>query len=358
MNRTTLALLAALTITGCSDHDSSPLLQQPTPVQADIITLKIERITETYTTTGTLIADERIDIASRMFGFIRSINVKEGDKIRKGQLLLTIDPTEIKAQLAEANARVAQAGARLLEARADLERFKTLFQKKLIAAERFQKTKLAHQLAEEESRVAAATLDRIKVQLTYAEIRSPVSGIVVIKHKDSGDIATPGTALLTIEDPENIVMQTFVKEDQIRNIKLGDRVTLNIDAIKLQTTGIVTQAVPSGDPATFTYLVKITPDNNKTAIHTGMFARATFSLGDSKGLLIPNNAITMRADMPGTYTVDEHQIAHYRMIRTGRKFENHTEVLAGLQPGDRIISNSNLSIHSGNRIIVSNIPSK
>lgn len=345
-----LATALTLLLTAC-DHDTTPPPRASgTTVTAELVTVTPHAIHDNYTTTGTLVADERIDIASRMSGFIRNINVREGERIKKGELLLTIDPTEIEAQLAEARARLSQVQARRSEAQADLERFRTLYEQKLIAVDRFQKAQLAARLADEELRAAQATLKRIEVQLDYAQIRSPVNGVVVSKHREVGDIATPGAPILTIENPDNIVLRTFIKEDTIRHISLGDTVQLQIDAAHLETQGIISQIVTSGDPATFTYLVKITPRQTR-GISSGMFARATFSMGSSEGLAIPNSAIVTRADLPGTYIVDERNVAHYRMLRTGRVLGTHTEVLAGLLPGDRVVVSSRVPVHSGDRIV-------
>jgi RND family efflux transporter MFP subunit len=307
-------------------------------------------IAETYTTTGTLITDDRVEIASRIMGYIRSITVKEGDKIRKGQLLLTIDPTEIQARLEEAEARLAQANARSKEAKADLQRYKQLFEQRLVAATQFRKVELAYEVAEQEQRAAEAALSRVRVEMQYAEIRSPVDGVVVQKQRQKGDIATPGAALLTVENPENIVMRTFIREDHLENIKVGDPVRITVDAARLQTDGIVTQVVTAGDPATHSYMVKAALKDSRGA-RTGMFARAEFSIGRKWGITVPREAIVMRADLPGTYVVDDQGRAHFRMLRTGRELDGDMEILAGLNGGERIALHSDVPLHSGDLVL-------
>jgi len=342
-------LLSTLMLNACSDQ-TPVTTSATTPVTAQTLTITHGDIREDYATTGTLIADDRIDIASRIMGFIRKVNVHEGSRIEKGQLLLTIDPTEIQAQLAEAEARLSQSKAQLAESRIDQQRYQSLYKDKMISVERFRKAELALQLATGEQQAAEATLERIKVQMQYASIRSPVSGVVVARHKQAGDIATPGAALLTVENPSNVVIRTFVKEQHIQHIRIGDHAEIIIDAAGLKSDGIITKIVPSADPGTHSYLVKIAlPQPGKA--RTGMFARIHFKMGHSRGILIPDSAIISRADLNGVYILDNNNIAHYRMVRIGRRLNNGVEILTGIKAGDRIVTSNLQQIHSGDFIL-------
>lgn len=339
---------ACLILSGCDEPE--PAVHTPVSVvSANVMTISEEAIREEYTTTGTLIADDRIDIASRIMGFIRSVEVHEGSKVKRGQLLLSIDPTEIQAQLAEAEARVTQSQARLAEAQTDLQRYQSLYDQKMVSVDRFRKAELALNLAKGEERAAQAALNRVKVQMQYANIHSPVSGVVVARHKQTGDIATPGAPLLTIENPANLVVRTFVKEQQIQHIRIGDLAQVTIEAAGLTTTGSITQIVPSADPGTHSYLVKIALADHGQA-RTGMFARINFAIGHTSGILIPASAVINRADLNGVYIVDQNDIAHYRLVRLGRHFNNRIEVVAGINPGDRLVVDHTSAIRSGDRI--------
>lgn len=346
----TLPVLLAtyLILTACDEH--TPVVNTTTTVvTANVMTISEEAIQEDYATTGTLIADDRIDIASRIMGFIRSVEVHEGSKVKQGQLLLSIDPTEIQAQLAEAEARVTQSQAQLAEAEADLQRYQALYDQKMISVDRFRKAELALNLARGEERAAQAALNRVKVQMQYANIHSPVSGIVVTRQKQAGDIATPGAALLTIENPDNVVVRTFVKEQHIQHIRIGDQASVSIEAAGLTTSGTITQIVPSADPGTHSYLVKITLAEHGQA-RTGMFARIKFDMGHTSGILIPASAVISRADLNGVYIVDQNNTAHYRLVRLGRHFNTGIEVLAGIKPGERIVIDHPATVRSGDHI--------
>lgn len=346
-----ITLLLLPLLSGCTEKtDTTGTNQASPPVASRVITIRPLEIAETYNTSGTLIADDRVEIASRLMGYIRDLKVREGSTVKKGDLLLTIDPTEIEARLAEARARGAQARARAEQAELDYQRFKTLYEKRLIPLSQYQEAEVALQVSREELRVAQANEKRIRVQLQYAEIKSPVDGVVVKKFKQAGDITTPGAPILTIDNPDNIVLETFIKEDHIKEVQVGDRIAVTVDAASLRTSATITQVVSSGDPRTHSYLVKAALDST-SGVRIGMFARAEFSIGYKWGILIPEEAIVTRADIPGVYVVDENAIAHFRMLRLGRHIGGQYEVLAGLRGGERIVLSSEAPVRTGTRII-------
>lgn len=341
--------LMPLLLTACTAEDRDTAEPAAAVIRAETLVVAPEQIGETYTTTGTLVADDRVEIASRLMGYIRDIKVREGSQVKQGQLLLTIDPTEIEAQRAEAEARVSQARARGAEARADLERYKALFEQKLVAANTYTKAELEHQVAQEELRAALATLDRVKVQIQYADVRSPVDGVVVERRRRAGDLASPGATILTVENPSNIVLETYIREDQLRHVQPGDEVAVSVDAVGLRTTGVITRVVPSGDPATHSYLVKASLHALDGA-RSGMFARSEFTTGTKWTLLVPDAALVKRADLPGVYIVDRDGIARFRMVRAGRHLDGRTEIIAGLDGGERIVLDADTPVRTGDRV--------
>jgi RND family efflux transporter MFP subunit len=352
MKKFVLYALYTLTLPGvyaCTPERDAGAPPAEVIVQAELLVVAPEQISETYTTTGTLVADDRVEIASRLMGYIRDIKVREGSTVKEGQLLLTIDPTEIEAQRAEAEARVSQARARNVEAQADYERYKTLFEQKLVAANTYTKAELENQVAQQELHAALATLERVKVQMQYAEIRSPVSGVVVERLRRAGDLANPGATILTIENPSNIVLETYIREDQLRHVQPGDEVAVAVDAVELRTTGVVTQVVPSGDPATHSYLVKAALRELNGA-RSGMFARSAFSTGTKWTVLVPDAALVKRADLPGVYIVDGDGIARFRMVRSGRHIDGRTEIIAGLAGGERIVVSADAPVRTGDLV--------
>jgi len=338
-----------VSLTGCSEQDYDGAIQPSRSVAAQLYTVGHKEIAETYTTSGTFISDERVEIASRISGFIRELPVREGEVIKKGQALVTIDPTEVQTNITEAEARLTQAKRKATEAEAEYKRHKNLYEQKLIAEQLFRKVELQHQLAQEDLRVAEGALEQARALLEYARIKSPVTGVVVEKYKQNGDLTTPGAAILAVEDPSRIVLRTFINEAYLENIKEGDTVQVALDQRQTPLKGTVTHMVPSADPSTHSFLVKIALDDIGQ-VRVGMFARVEFDMGHKQVITIPNTALVMQADIPGVYVVDEQDIAHFRMIRTAREFDDNIEVIAGLNDGDRIVVSSQPAVRTGDKI--------
>lgn len=339
----------ALAVAACGERGAPPPGDAGRTVTAEVMEVTPERIPETYATTGTLVAEDRIEIASRLMGFIRELGVREGERVQQGDVLMTIDPTEIEAQQAEAEARVEQARAALREAEANLERYSALLERRLVAPNEFAEVELEAQVARQELRAALATLERVSVQLQYAQIRSPVDGLVIARHRQAGDMANPGVPILTLENPETIVLETWIREDHLPHIQPGDTIGVYVDAVDLRTTGTVTRIVPSGDPGTHTYLVKATLDELGAA-RSGMFARSEFALEPRWGVLVPEGAIVAPGGLPGVHVVDGDGIARFRMVRTGRRIGDRAEVIAGLEGGERIVIAAATPVRTGDRI--------
>jgi RND family efflux transporter MFP subunit len=333
----------------CGSGTDNPHPPTGKTVAADLVTVMAQAIPETYTTVGTLTANERVDVAARILGEIRNLAVREGQAVTRGQVILTIDATEITNRLNEAQARVAEASAQAEESHSDLERHQKLLAQKAMSERAVEQARLRYEVAREGLSAAEAAATQIRVQLEYTDVRSPVTGVVVTRHKQSGDMATPGAPILTIEDPENIEVNTFVKEGYVDKIGPGDDVQVYIDATEKHVSGTVSRIVPAGDAATYRYLVRIAL-HDVDGLRAGMFARVEFPAGARTGITIPVSAIVERGDMPGVYLVDNDDIAHFRMVRTGRLLTDHIEIVAGLNAHDRIAVTNTTALRTGFRI--------
>ncbi len=339
-----------LSLAACSSNQQDQSSPAQPGIPATVMTIASDVMPKVYVTTGTISSENRVDIASRVMGFIRSINVHEGQSVKKGQLLVRIDSEDIRAHLREAQAALAQAQARAAEAKADFERYSALHAQQAVTEREYQQIALKNQIAQKGLHAAEAGLAQARAQIQYAEITAPISGVVVSKHKDSGDMANPGEPILAIEDPTEIILRTYVKAQQVNLIHVGDTVMVSVQALNKNIQGHITQIVPSGDPTTHSYLVKVSL-GQLPELKVGMFADVQFATGETQGIMIPASAIVMRSDIPGVYMVEPDNSVHFRMIRTGRAWEDKTEVLSGLTVGERIVVSSDAPLRTGEHII-------
>ncbi len=342
-------LALALSLAACSGGQQEQQAPAQAGVPAKVMTIAADTIPELYLAAGTVIAENRVDVTSRVMGYIRSIKAREGQTVKKGELLVRIDAADVRAHLHEAEANLAQAKARAAEAKADYDRFRALRAQQAVTEREYQQITLKYQIAEKGLHAAKAGLSQARAQVQYVDITAPISGVVVAKHKDNGDMANPGEPILAIEDPSQLVLQTYVKEQQINHIHLGDIVMAEVRALHTTIQGHITQIVPAGDTTTHSYLVKASLAA-APGLKSGMFANVRFTIGTTRGIMIPRAAIVSPSDIPGVYVVAADNSVHFRMIRTGREWDGRVEVLSGLAPGERIAIATDTPLHSGEHI--------
>ena len=151
-------------------------------------------------------------------------------------------------------------------------------------------------------------------------------------------MAAPGVPLLTIEDTTRFRLEAIVDESQMGAVHLGEAVPVVIDSLGNQTiTGKVVQIVPTADPASRTFTVKVDLPANPQ-IRSGLFGRARFARGERETMLVPQNAMIHRGQLDGVYVVGKDNIASLRYVTPGKPSGNQVEVLSGLENGERIVA--------------------
>jgi RND family efflux transporter MFP subunit len=154
---------------------------------------------------------------------------------------------------------------------------------------------------------------------------------------EAGDLAAPGKPLFILEKKGGIRVDAVIPEAHIDAIKLNQKLTVTLPALQSQVlVGTVQTIVPGADPQSRSFIVKVDLPAD-TAIPSGLFARITLPLGDRPLLLIPASAVVVQGQLTGVYLVDAEGIARFRLIRTGRKFDDSAEVLSGLPEGSRYV---------------------
>lgn len=302
-----------------------------------------------YTAVGSVVSDQRVEVASRLSGYIRDILVQEGDRVRRGQLLARLDAADVEGGIRQGQAAGGAAEAALRDAQIDLERFQRLFERGSVSDNELRKVRLKFEAAREASNQARAGLDTALAQRAYTEITSPVDGVVVVRHKRTGDLAVPGAPLLTLESGRGLLFETFVAEGQVAAIAVGKPVQVNIDGLPAPLKGTVSRVVPSGDPVSRSYQVKIALPET-VGLMPGMFGRAAFWLGASSAPLVPRQALVERGGLTGVFVVDGEGRARFRWLRIAREWPDQVEVSAGLAADERFVAAATPALREGDRV--------
>ncbi len=344
--------LSFLLISACSGE--KPMKPATPEIVHNVAVLQVQKTTvpDYVEATGTVRAAQSAQLASQVMGTITRVNVHEGDRVRRGEVLVTIDEAQQRAAYASANAglqasqeTIAAAAADYALAEATMKRYQMLYDKKSVSPQEFDevKTKLAAAKARRDAAHAGrlqaeAGVSEANTVMGFTKIRAPFDGLVTAKLADPGAMAAPGVPLLIVEDPGRFRLEATVDESKMGAVRLGETVPVAIDALGDQgITGKVVQIVPAADPASRTFTVKIELPANPQLL-SGLFGRARFPHGQRESVMIPQTAVVSRGQLQAVYIVGKDQLASLRYVTLGTASGQQVEVLSGLQTGDQVIA--------------------
>jgi len=367
MNRAWIAVLPLLAVaaftTGCS---SSQKVDANTPevVRLSVITAQASSVPDALEAVGTVRAFQTSQLSSQAMGTITRVSVREGDHVRRGEVLAMLDQSASSAALDRAVATEAAAANELAAAESDLAlaestlaRYQILFDKQIISRQQFDEVK-AHQqsasahrdLARAAQLQAKAAITEARAVLDFTRVTAPFDGIVTERRLDPGAMASPGLPILTVEDVSRYRLEASVNENDLRYIHLAQQVPVSIDSLpNVAMTGRVVQIVPAADAASRSFVVKLELNGNK-ALRSGLFGHAQFSRGQRSALLIPQTAVVNRGQLQAAYVLDQGGIANLRYVTLGHSSASQVEILAGVQAGERVVAQPAELDLSGKRI--------
>lgn len=345
-------LFLALWVGGCKPESKGTAPSKDEVVAARIKTLETSPLTIYTYLPGTVISADRVEVSSRLTGYVRDLKVHEGEEVKKGQLLLAIDPTGVQAEIRQAEAGVEKAKAGLVEAETNYKRYRDLFQKDAATRKEFEEVQRNWKVAQGDYQAAMAALENARSQLKYAEVRSPFDGLVIAKLVDSGQLAAPGTPLLVLEDPAHLQVESQVPDHAFTRLGIGQEIQIEFqgaDYKRRTVTGSVERLVEAADPVTHTHLVKIDLPA-ASGSYSGEYGLVRIPVGEEDGIVVPDSAIQTRAGITGVFVMVAGDRAQFRMVTVGERQPEGTVILSGLMAGERIIVDAKGALANGVKI--------
>jgi RND family efflux transporter MFP subunit len=321
-----------------------------------------KEIVEVYEAVGTIRPRTEIRIESQVSGKIRSVEVRPGAKVGKDDVLVRLDDREFRTRLERARqglnsasaarkqAVQAIASARAAEekARSTFERLRKLHEQGAIAAEslelaRRNAVQAAAALAQARDGRAGATarvsqaekvLEEARINLGYTVIKAPETGEIVQRMTDPGDLAVPGRSLLLLQTGRGLWLEAMVREGLIAKAPLGTRLNVEIPALKTTVPGVVEEVVPSADPRTRTFLVRVGLPPIE-GVYQGMFGRLCIPVQVLEAVLVPQAAVRRVGQLE---SVRLRTPKGWRdvYVRSGAGRNGMVEILSGLEGGETV----------------------
>ncbi|MDA8388340.1 MAG: efflux RND transporter periplasmic adaptor subunit [Nitrospiraceae bacterium] len=368
MKKSWVVLLAALSVAalvsscGGKIGPGSVKVQRRTVEGVKTGVVRLMTVPSFYRTSGMIESRNSSLVAAKVMGAVTSVRVDRGDRVRKGQILLTIEAAGARQQVAQARQAVLEAeeAGRMADEQKALAdttymRYKRLHDEKAVADQEFDEVSTRRAVAGIQARRAGAALARAQAAfalaetyLGYATVRSPINGIVVEKKVDVGSMATPGAPLLVLEEPEYRV--SVALDEHLRGkARPGMPLMVRVPGAALEETVPITQVTPWIDPMTRTFTVRARMPYSPL-LQGGLYVKVLVPDGRKKAIMAPASAIGRRGELDFAYVVGKDGVLELRAVRTGSAYKNYVEVLSGLAPGDRVTVSDFDSLSQGLRL--------
>ncbi|MEX1183294.1 MAG: efflux RND transporter periplasmic adaptor subunit [Gemmatimonadota bacterium] len=276
-----------------------------------------------------------IAVNSQLSGALTRVVVEEGDAVRAGAVLARLDDRELASQLAAAEAayQVAEAA---------FQRAEQLRDRRIITLPEYERDRTALS-------AARAQLDQLRMRIGYATVNAPVSGVIIEKNVETGDVIGNQSHLFTIADVSQIVARVGVSELDVVDLAAGDRVTITLDALpSQQLLGSIRRVFPSGDPTTRLVPVEVVFDQASARLaRPGFLARVTFDLATSDNVLLVPVAAVLGGEGSSAVFVIDNETAIRRTVNTGLVSQGRIEIVSGLSEGENVVVTGNNTLRDG-----------
>ncbi|EJL72172.1 efflux RND transporter periplasmic adaptor subunit [Chryseobacterium populi] len=351
-------ILGAVALQSCSPDKEKNVQSNDQPISVTVNKSSVAANGSSATASGKLVAKNSVNISTRMMGYITAMKAEVGQNVTAGQLLVSINATDIQAKGGQANAQISQAQANYNIAKKDYERFQNLYKSQSASQKELDDMRARYEMAQAGLQAAQQMKNEVNAQYRYTNITAPISGTVTAKFAEQGDMANPGMPLLTIESQSSLQAQVLVSEQNITMISSGMPVEVNLKSLNKTVSGTVSEISRSATNTGGQYMVKINI-HHAADLLPGMFVNVRFPLKPSgkinhlkESMTIPKTALVENGQLTGVYVVSSQNTAVLRWLKTGKITGDQVEILSGLHSDEKYIVSSKGKLYNGAKVQV------
>ncbi|WP_236668942.1 efflux RND transporter periplasmic adaptor subunit [Hymenobacter rubidus] len=306
------------------------------PVQVYVVAAT--KLSDEVASTGSVLADESVTIQSEISGKITSLNIQEGQPVRKGQLLFTINAADVQAQLQKQEYNI-----KLY--RDQEQRQRTLLAKEYISRQEYEQSQNALLTAQ-------ADLAALRVTLQKAFVRAPFDGILGLRNTSVGAYVSPGTAITTLSRVKPVKIDFNVPSRFAQSVRVGDPVLVTDEATTQKIEAKVYAINPQIDPVSRTLPVRAVYANTHMELRPGGFVKVNLELGETaEALQIPTESVVPVASGYTVFTVKKGKAA-VQPVNIGVRSDKVIQITKGLAVGDTVIRTGILQVKAGDRVSI------
>jgi membrane fusion protein (multidrug efflux system) len=303
---------------------------------------------------GPLVAPQTAVVRAKAGGTLLTLAVSEGQRVKAGQLLATIDATEVSTRLAERQAMVESARAALAQAERSHVNNQRLADQQFISPTALDQSRAALDTARAQERAALAQLDTVRAVSRDTRILAPIAGIVAKRHAVAGEKVAAEQNVLTIVDLARLELAGSIGTHEVSQLAPGMPVEVRVEGVERAVAGKIARIAPAAEPGTRSIGVTIELANPKETLRAGQYALARVVLADpGERLTLPAGAVGSTSGQEHVWVIENGVLAR-RAITTGRRdgAAGRVEVLQGLQPGSQVLAAKFDNLREGTKAVV------
>ncbi|WP_028602144.1 efflux RND transporter periplasmic adaptor subunit [Ottowia thiooxydans] len=349
-----------------AEANDAPAASAPQAIPVSVATVAESEVAGWNEFSGRLEAVERVDVRSRVAGAVQTVHFREGALVKRGDLLITIDPAPYAAEVERASAQVAAAQSRVTQALGEQTRARRLWDEQAIAQREFEERTNGRDEADANLRAAQASLQTAKLSFDYTQVRAPIAGRIGKLEVTVGNLvaAGPGAPVLTTLVSVSPIYASFDADESVIARALKDVSTAGssarglIERIPVQMGTAVSEGTPwlgklqlidnQVDARSGTVRVRAAFDNTDGSLMPGQFARIRMGQARTdKAMLVSERAIGTDQSKKFVMVISADNKAEYREVTIGAPSNGLRIVQKGLQPGERVVVNGLQHIRPG-----------
>ena len=285
---------------------------------------------------GTIEAVNQGTISAQTSGRVLEVLYDVNDFMPAGAVIVRLNATEQRAGLEQAQAALTEATTREAEAAKQFERIAELLERRLVSRQQYDQALAERDAAVARSAAARGALAAAREGVRYTEVRAPYAAVVARRHVEPGETVQPGTPLLSGLSLQYLRVNVDLPQGLVGSVRVIRRAAIHVDGRRIEATRLTLS--PQAAPGTSTFRARLDLPENAADLYPGMLVKTSFVVGETKRLLIPAAALVARSELQSVYVLAGDGQVTLRQVRTGHRFDERIEVLAGLVPGELVVT--------------------
>lgn len=306
---------------------------------------------------GAVKALHTLDIVPDIPGRLKQVMVKEGDMVKKGQVLAVLDTKQARIRLQQAVAAVAAAKAQFKNAKQQLARTKQLYKRGAMTKQQLDAITAAFEAAKAGVNQARAAKGLAMHAINVSTMRAPFDGMITWRFRDPGDMINPlmqslsplaPNAVVRLARLDRVLVDGFVSDKDWAWVRKGMPAYISVDAWKRGRAfeGRVTKVAPAANSMSRMFAIEVTVNNSGLKLRPGMYARLDLTRNSQEGVVVPLDALVKRAGKFIVFTTGKN-IALLHRVKVGLRSDTEAIILKGIRVGDKVVIQGNISLREG-----------